>query len=474
MTERVGAAVEDATFQTKGSTRGSLNARDERSIPNRQLSVFVQACTQMVDAMLSRGAENLSATIATGATSGPSDLSSQWMARFAQQMRDERRVRAGTLEAYTCDIAMLARWAVRERSSLLNLAGADLARYLRERFEQGTRASTLERQLSGWRRFYAFLVKQGALVASPVAAVRGLRVIRDEPRQVPDEVLGKLLQPVFGGDTSSVAAYRARRNHAIVWTLYATGLGVSDVRLLRWPQIDGKLLDARGLAVFKALRDFTRMAGPVQGASAWCFPTASGVPMSRQALCHVVRKWARDCGSAEVVTPSILRQSGRAQQTRRHHVTAPVDRAATIKLLLDHPVALAGLLFEARTIQDPDAAPAVMDQAELLQFSGRLRDTLAAHAEHVGNEFLRHHQLVGGQPVEAEQQPAAQLLVHGMMAIARRGLRHLRQQRLCVAQQQVLQRTGAEELFLEKPSRQAPGVARRSGRLPGSGWSRRP
>lgn len=268
--------------------------------------------------MLSRGTEKLSATAVTGATGGPADMSAQWMARFAQQMRDERRVRAGTLAAYLCDIAMLARWAVQEKSSLLNLAGADLARYLGERFEQGTRASTLERQLSGWRRFYAFLVEQGALVASPVAAVHGLRLTRHEPRQVPDEVLGKLLQPVSGGDTASVAAYRARRNHAIVWTLYATDLGVSDVRLLRWPQIDEKLLDARGLAVFKTLRDFTAMAGPVQGASAWCFPTASGVPMSRQALCHVVRKWARDCGSAEVVTPSMLRQSGRAQQTRRH------------------------------------------------------------------------------------------------------------------------------------------------------------
>lgn len=272
----------------------------------------------MVDAMLVRVPDNLSATIATGTTSGPADLSAQWMARFAQQMRDERRVRAGTLEAYTCDIAMLARWAVREQSSLLNLAGADLARYLRERLEQGTRASTLERQLSGWRRFYAFLVNQGALVASPAAVVRGLRVTRHEPRQVPDEVLGILLRPDFGRDASSVAAYRARRNHAIVWTLYATGLGVSDVRLLRWPQIDEKLLDARGLAVFKALRDFTAMAGPVQGTSGWCFPTASGLPMSRQALCHVVRKWARDCGSAEVVTPSMLRQSGRAQQSRRH------------------------------------------------------------------------------------------------------------------------------------------------------------
>ena len=39
--------------------------------------------------------------------------------------------------------------------------------------------------------------------------------------------------------------------------------------------------------------------------------------MSRQALCHVVRKWAADWGSPEVVTPSMLRQAGRVRETGR-------------------------------------------------------------------------------------------------------------------------------------------------------------
>ncbi len=42
----------------------------------------------------------------------------------------------------------------------------------------------------------------------------------------------------------------------------------------------------------------------------------------------------------------------------------------SIKLLLDHSIALASLLFQARTIQNLDAAPTVFDQAKALQFSG--------------------------------------------------------------------------------------------------------
>jgi hypothetical protein len=49
-------------------------------------------------------------------------------------------------------------------------------------------------------------------------------------------------------------------------------------------------------------------------------------------------------------------------------------------------------------------------------------------------------ELVGRQAVEAEQQPAAQLLVERVVAVAHRGLRHLRDQRLRVAQQQVQHR----------------------------------
>jgi hypothetical protein len=39
-----------------------------------------------------------------------------------------------------------------------------------------------------------------------------------------------------------------------------------------------------------------------------------------------------------------------------------------------------------------------------------------------------HGQLVGRQAIEREQQPAAQLLVHRVMTITDRGLRHLRDQ----------------------------------------------
>ena len=116
--------------------------------------------------------------------------------------------------------------------------------------------------------------------------------------------------------------------------------------------------------------------------------------------------------------------------------------------------------LQPRAVEHRDAAARIADQAQLLQLQRAFGDALAAHAQHVGDQFLRHHQLVAVQPVQAQQQPAAQLLVQRVVAVAHRGLRHLRDQRLRVAQQQVHHRAGAFELVLDDAGAQAPALAR--------------
>ena len=102
-----------------------------------------------------------------------------------------------------------------------------------------------------------------------------------------------------------------------------------------------------------------------------------------------------------------------------------------------------------------DLPTAVADHTESLQLARGLRDAFAAHPQHVGDQFLGHFQLVRRQPVEREQQPAAKLLVDGMVSITHRGLGHLRNQRLRVAKEQVLQTAVAIKFFLDPLARQS-------------------
>ena len=67
----------------------------------------------------------------------------------------------------------------------------------------------------------------------------------------------------------------------------------------------------------------------------------------------------------------------------------------------DHLVALADPRFQSRPVQHRDVATAVINQSRLLQFPGGLRDAFAAHAQHIGDQFLGHDQLIRSEPVEA-------------------------------------------------------------------------
>jgi len=62
------------------------------------------------------------------------------------------------------------------------------------------------------------------------------------------------------------------------------------------------------------------------------------------------------------------------------------------QFLPDHAVAFAGAGFQSGAIKDCNVAAAVTDEAGALQISGGLRNAFPSHAEHAGDQFLRHDQ----------------------------------------------------------------------------------
>ena len=95
--------------------------------------------------------------------------------------------------------------------------------------------------------------------------------------------------------------------------------------------------------------------------------------------------------------------------------------------------------------------PATVEHdTEFLQLSRGFSDSLSAHPKHVGDELLGHGQLVGWQAIEGQQQPATQLLVYRVMAIAYGGLRHLGDEGLRVTQHEKLQLAVSMEFILSR------------------------
>ena len=112
----------------------------------------------------------------------------------------------------------------------------------------------------------------------------------------------------------------------------------------------------------------------------------------------------------------------------------------------DHAVAFANAGFQTGAVKDGNAASIVSDQPGILQIDSLTGDGLTLHTEYVGDKLLRHVQLIGRQPVMAQKQPAAQLLLGGMVPVAGGGLRNLGNQSLRVAQHKALEHVASFKL----------------------------
>lgn len=252
---------------------------------------------------------------------------------FIQRVQEEQQVAAPTIEAYTLDLTMLARWASGQKKGLHDLGTDNLISHLDQRRMQGVRPATLARHLSSYRRFYSFLVDQGVIAVSPLARVEGMRVTRRAQQLLSDPTIALLMQSPAQDSDHAGADYRAQRDHAIVCMLFGTRLPVSAIRQLRWQQIDvqrrivsvflrnGSLgvfpLDGALLAALAALRSRIAVTGFARLDIPFCFPTAAGRPLTRQALGQLIQRWAHACGVQEPVSASAIRQAGLARQADR-------------------------------------------------------------------------------------------------------------------------------------------------------------
>src|ERR1700731_4612983 len=88
------------------------------------------------------------------------------------------------------------------------------------------------------------------------------------------------------------------------------------------------------------------------------------------------------------------------------------------EFLVDPAVALARTGRQTLPVEDGEFPPAVADQAFLLEGFENLGDSGTPHAEHLGEELVRHREYVRVRPVLGHQQPAATALVNRVKAVA--------------------------------------------------------
>ncbi len=239
--------------------------------------------------------------------------------RFIDALWMEAGLSENTLTAYRSDLGAYARWLARRNARLDSAGRGDLLAYLAECVGRGARPRSTARLLSSLRRFYRYLVREGAIQTDPSAEIDAPKLGRSLPKSLTEAQVEKLLQIP---DTKKTLGLRDR---AMLETLYATGLRVSELTGLTLSQLNlnagvvrvvGKgnkerLVPLGEEALVWLTTYISQARGALLGAhlSDALFPTARGAPMTRQAFWHAIKRYARQADIGPALSPHTLRHA---------------------------------------------------------------------------------------------------------------------------------------------------------------------
>jgi integrase/recombinase XerD len=142
---------------------------------------------------------------------------------FVAHLALERGLSPRSVEAYARDLRQFGHWLQSESLELDSVDRAAIRAYIGSRRDAGLSARSAARALSALRGFFRYLVRDGRLRDDPTANLRSPSLWRTVPDALSsDEVEALLATP----DTSTPLGVRDR---AMLETLYATGLRVSEL-----------------------------------------------------------------------------------------------------------------------------------------------------------------------------------------------------------------------------------------------------
>jgi integrase/recombinase XerD len=236
--------------------------------------------------------------------------------RFIDAIWLEDGLADNSLAAYRRDLRDLAGWLRPRR--LLEADEQALTAYLAAR-HASTRASTANRRLASLRRFYRWALREGAIGADPTLRLTGARQPARFPKTISEAQVDALLAAPQGD------APLALRDRAMLETLYATGLRVSELTALKMVELSlpdglvrvvGKGSKERVVPIGESARDalelYLKTGRPALLGGRACdavFATARAAAMTRQMFWKLVRRYALKAGITAPLSPHGLRHA---------------------------------------------------------------------------------------------------------------------------------------------------------------------
>jgi integrase/recombinase XerD len=260
---------------------------------------------------------------------------------FADYLAHEKRAAQNTLQSYMRDLERFCGYLQSLGVTDWNSAASfHIGKYLAEMKNRGCSAATVSRHLAAIRAFYRFLLKENIVGTDPTLLVNHPKQAKRDPVCLDIADVDRLLA---APDPSHMFGLRDK---AMLETLYATGMRVSELLALDVDSVNTRLGFVRCIgnhsrervvplgetAVYWLERYLTegRKALLKSAAEHALFVNHLGRRLSRQWFWKLLKKYAADAGIAAEITPHTLRHSFAA------HVLANGADPRTVQEMLGH------------------------------------------------------------------------------------------------------------------------------------------
>ena len=242
--------------------------------------------------------------------------------RFLEQLLVERQLSPNTVEAYGRDLCRMRTFLVERGRSAGDVSTADLTDYLLELAEAGLKPRSRARALVAIRSLFRYLAGERLIDGDPGEHLVAPRTGTKLPTVLGLEEVDRLL----AAPAAAPPSVRSLRDAAMLASLYATGLRVSELVGLRLPDVNLKAGFVRATGKGKKTRlvplgDVAagRMVAYLEEArprlvarrptEMGLFLTERGRPMTRQGFWKLIGRYARAAGIRRRVSPHVLRHS---------------------------------------------------------------------------------------------------------------------------------------------------------------------
>lgn len=240
--------------------------------------------------------------------------------RFLHFVEIEKALSLNSVRSYALDLGIFCRHlGVGALRHVEQISRDEILAFLAARAEKGLKATSQRRLLSSLRQLFAFLIKERMIEQNPCVDVPMPKVGQSLPQFLDQSEIERLIE------APNRLQARGMRDFAMLKTMYATGLRVSELVHLQLSDLElergylvtcGKGKKSRLIPLGEQANEANRQylsshRGKLLGTceSRFVFISKGGKPLTRQAFWKNIKKYALMAGILKNVTPHQLRHS---------------------------------------------------------------------------------------------------------------------------------------------------------------------